>query len=95
MTTYREEPLQKANHVFRVPLGPRDTKLEVEAMTAALHRPNGLCFSPDETLLYVADSGALWGPTFDEEGAHHIMCFDVLSDGIHNRSPLCLLMKQN
>lgn len=82
VTAYREKPLQKANHVFRVQPGP-DTKLsaKVEAMTAALHRPNGLCFSPDETLLYVADSGGLWGPTFDKDGAHHVMVFDVLEDG--------------
>jgi sugar lactone lactonase YvrE len=83
VVTYREEPLQKANHVFRVPLRPDDSKpsSKVEAMTAALHRPNGLCFSPDETLLYVADSGGLWGPTFDEDGAHHVMVFDVIDGG--------------
>jgi hypothetical protein len=69
--------------VFRVPLRPDDKKPngKVEAMTAALHRPNGLCFSPDETLLYVADSGGLWGPTFDAEGAHHVMVFDVIDGG--------------
>lgn len=88
MTSYRKEPLQKANHVFRVE-GRRltNTKPVIDAMTTALHRPNGLCFSPDETLLYVADSGALWGPTFDDQGAHHIMVFDVL-DGGENSTPL-------
>ena len=71
VTTYREEPLQTANHVFRVPLSPSDSSSgepELQAVTAELHRPNGLCFSPDESLLYVADSGALWGPTFNEDG---------------------------
>lgn len=33
--------------------------------------PNGLCFSPDERLLYVADSGK----------PHHIRVFDVQADG--------------
>jgi gluconolactonase len=30
----------------------------VETVIEGLSRPNGLCFSPDETLLYVVDSGA-------------------------------------
>ena len=30
----------------------------IEAVTTALDRPNGLCFSPDESLLYVVDSGS-------------------------------------
>jgi gluconolactonase len=33
--------------------------------------PNGLCFSPDERTLYIADSGK----------PHHIRAFDVTSDG--------------
>ena len=33
--------------------------------------PNGLCFSPDEKVLYVADSGA----------PRHIRAFDVTADG--------------
>ena len=63
---YREPPLQAACHVFRLSADGR----QLSAASAELHRPNGLCFSPDESLLYVADSGALWGPTFDEDGAH-------------------------
>jgi gluconolactonase len=39
-------------------------------VTDALSKPNGLCFSPDHKLLYVADSGD--GPT------HGIQVFDVL-----------------
>ena len=41
-------------------------------MADDLDRPNGLCFSPDERLLYVVDSGA---PT-------HIRVFDVTGDAI-------------
>ena len=57
------------------------------SMTADLHRPNGLCFSPDESKLYIADSGALWGPTFDEDGAHHVMVCEVLSGGAGLSAP--------
>ena len=64
-------------------------------MTAALHRPNGLCFSPDETLLYVADSGGLWGPTFDEEGAHHVMVFDVIDGGEHCKTAWAVALTSN
>ncbi len=36
--------------------------------------PNGLCFSPDERLLYVAETG----PQFAPEPSRHIRMFDVL-----------------
>ena len=39
-------------------------------------RPNGLAFSPDESLLYVADSAASFGP----DRNHHIRAFDVRPD---------------
>ena len=38
--------------------------------------PNGLCFSPDETLLYIAESGG----QFDENPVRHIRVFDVHDD---------------
>ena len=37
--------------------------------------PNGLCFSPDETRLYIADTGRLF-----EQDATHIRVFDVAGD---------------
>jgi gluconolactonase len=40
-------------------------------------RPNGIAFSPDETLLYVADTGA----THAEDGPRHIRRFRVGDDG--------------
>ena len=43
-------------------------------MTDALEAPNGLAFSPDERLLYVADSAAARIP----DGNHHILAFDVV-----------------
>lgn len=36
--------------------------------------PNGLCFSPDERLLYVAETG----PQFDPDPVRHIRVFDVV-----------------
>jgi gluconolactonase len=36
--------------------------------------PNGLAFSPDESVLYVADTSI----AFDPKGNHHIMAFDVV-----------------
>lgn len=44
---------------------------EVTMVAKSLDKPNGLCFSPDESVLYVTDSGA----------GHHIKAFDVLDDG--------------
>ena len=40
-------------------------------------RPNGIAFSPDEKLLYVADTGA----THKENGPRHIRRFAVSRDG--------------
>jgi gluconolactonase len=40
-------------------------------------KPNGLAFSPDEKLLYIADSGRSHGV----DKPHHIRVFDVSADG--------------
>ena len=40
-------------------------------------KPNGLAFSPDESVLYIADTGA----THVEDGPRHIRAFDVAGDG--------------
>jgi gluconolactonase len=47
---------------------------ELAAVTDALVHPNGLAFSPDESLLYVTDTSA----ALDPAGNHHIIAFDVL-----------------
>jgi len=44
----------------------------VDAVAGELDKPNGLAFSPDERILYVADNGA----------PHHLLAFDVDSDGV-------------
>ncbi|CAM5761882.1 SMP-30/gluconolactonase/LRE family protein [Bosea minatitlanensis] len=59
-----------ANHVFR--LDPATG--ELESATAAMIKPNGLAFSPDESILYIADTSI----THDPEGHHHIMAWDVV-----------------
>jgi gluconolactonase len=50
---YRSPPEQEARHVFR--LSPEG---ELRAVVSDFVQPNGLCFSPDESLLYVAESGS-------------------------------------
>ncbi len=39
-------------------------------------RPNGLCFSPDEELLYIVDTGR----SHDPDGPSHIRVFEVTAD---------------
>lgn len=58
--------------VFRI---APDT-LEVVAVATDFVKPNGLAFSPDESKLYIADTGA----THVEGGPQHIRVFDVASD---------------
>ena len=56
-------------------LDPADGSLVV--MAADFAGPNGLAFSPDERLLYVAESG----PQFAADPVQHIRVFDVLEGG--------------
>lgn len=63
-------------YVFR--FDPRDASLTPVVMDVEM--PNGLAFSPDESLLYVADSGiappdGVRDP--DRPGGHSIHCYDV------------------
>ena len=48
----QEMRVQPANYVFRLETGAD----EPVAVVADISRPNGLCFSPDEKFLYIADS---------------------------------------
>lgn len=54
---------------------PKDGSLRVVADDFS--RPNGLAFSPDERILYIADSGFWPDPT----KPHHVRGFDVGADG--------------
>jgi len=58
---------QSANYVFRLDPGKR----EPVTVAGDFSRPNGLCFSPDEKFLYIADS--------DTE-IHHVRVFEVTKD---------------
>jgi gluconolactonase len=54
----------------------------VTMVAKSLDKPNGLCFLPDESVLYVTDSGANHEPgSFNPSRPHHIKAFDVLEDG--------------
>jgi gluconolactonase len=68
MPVYGEEREQQLSFqgVFRIPPGGGDPQLVADDFAM----PNGLCFSPDETTLYVNDSGVL-----------HIRRFSVGADG--------------
>ena len=58
---------QEGNYVFR--FDPKNNN--AVAAIKDFDKPNGLCFSPDEKKLYVADSGK----------PRHIRVFDVSPDG--------------
>jgi len=62
-----------ARNVYR--FDPADGRLSVVADDFV--QPNGLAFSPDESLLYVADTGL----THVADGPHHLRRFRVASDG--------------
>ncbi|NNG04847.1 MAG: SMP-30/gluconolactonase/LRE family protein [Inquilinus sp.] len=65
-----------ANYVFR--LDP-----ETESLTVAaddFDKPNGIAFSPDESILYVADTGGSHSPG----GPHHIRAFDEADGALRN-----------
>lgn len=59
-----------ANYVFR--WNPQSGDLVIVADD--FDKPNGLAFSPDETILYVSDTGL----SHDPDGPHHIRAFDVV-----------------
>src|SRR5690606_14823670 len=52
-------------------LDPRTGKLKI--VVDDFDRPNGLAFSPDESILYIADSAASHGP----DRPHHLRAFKV------------------
>lgn len=60
-------------NVYRVDPADGTVSLVVDDFS----RPNGLAFSPDESTLYIADSG-FWP---DPNGPHHIRAFTVKEDG--------------
>ncbi len=61
------------NYVFRID----GESGELTVVADDFDKPNGLCFSPDESILYIADTGA----SHDPNGPKHIRAFDVSADG--------------
>lgn len=70
---YKAEPEQDGCFVYRVDPASGD----IAVVADDLVKPNGLAFSPDESALFVADSGF----SHDPEAPHHIRRFDVGPDG--------------
>lgn len=68
------------NYVFR--FDPKNGVLT--AVTDFVEEPNGLAFSPDESVLYVSDTSAAMRK--DGSGNHHIVRFDVV-DGVALANP--------
>lgn len=70
---YQSPQEQPVHGVYRIDLETG----EVTLVIADFIQPNGLAFSPDESRLYVADSGA----SHDPEAPRHIRAFDLLEEG--------------
>jgi gluconolactonase len=66
----RSEQEQGGCYVYRV--DPKSG--EIATVVEDFVKPNGLAFSPDEKILYVADSAA----SHDPNAPHHIRAFDVV-----------------
>ena len=59
---------------------------ETAVVADSFNKPNGLAFSPDETMLYITDTGANQAPgTYFVGLPHHVRSFDVV-DGRHLRN---------
>ncbi|EGE58526.1 UNVERIFIED_ORG: gluconolactonase [Rhizobium esperanzae] len=67
---YQAQPEQATRNVYR--LDPATG--ELSAVVKDFVQPNGLAFSPDETILYIADSAA----SHDDGLPRHIRAFDVV-----------------
>ncbi len=65
---YGGSDVQPGRYVYR--FHPDDVDGTLRLVATGFGQPNGLCFSPDESLLYVADSG----------GSGQVRAFDVLPD---------------
>jgi gluconolactonase len=56
----------------------RRSRRRSSVVADSFNRPNGLAFSPDESILYINDSGAIQGPgSYFANLPHHIRAFDV------------------
>jgi gluconolactonase len=81
---YKGEREQKTNNVYRIDPMSGEVTIVLDDLT----QPNGLAFSPDESLLYVADSAY----SHDPDHPSHIRVFDVV-DGrtVRNGREFCTI----
>lgn len=71
-------PEQVCNSVYRVDAVTAAVTAEIDKLAM----PNGLCLSPDERTLYVADSGAAMGPDIElnPEGPRFVVAYKLDDD---------------
>ena len=67
-----DKPEQNRNRVYRVD----PETLDIEMVSEDFDKPNGIAFSPDESVLYVSDTGRTHG----EFRPHRLMAFDVAGE---------------
>ncbi|WP_299916802.1 SMP-30/gluconolactonase/LRE family protein [uncultured Roseobacter sp.] len=72
---YKANPEQSSRNVYRL-----GTDGELSAVVTDFAQPNGLCFSPDETRLYVAESGS----SHDDTVPSVIRQFKVIGAGLRD-----------
>src|SRR5690606_17514723 len=80
---HRAEPEQRARNVFR--LDPATG--ELDPVVDDFVQPNGLCFSPDETRLYIAESGS----SHDAAVPSVIRVFDIDGGRLSGGSVFCTI----
>ncbi len=81
---FRPEPAAP-DAVYRY--DPASHRLDVVA--SSLDKPNGLAFSPDESVLYIGDSGAVHGPDdYDPSRPRRVVAFDVAKGRLRNERVL-------
>lgn len=80
---YRTEPEQGARNVFRLDPATGALTCVVDDFT----QPNGLCFTPDEKKLYIAESGS----SHDDTVPSIIRVFDVEGDRLSGGDVFCTI----
>jgi gluconolactonase len=77
---FRPKPRLR-DHVYR--FDPKTGSASIAA--DSLDKPNGLAFSPDESVLYIGDSGAIHGPEdYDPRRPRRLVAFDVADGRLEN-----------
>jgi gluconolactonase len=79
---FQADPEQPVRGIYRL-----DPAGQLDRVAQDFLQPNGLCLSPDESTLYVADSGASHNPA----AARHILAFDVIGHTSSNPRPFATI----